>query len=60
VGWALAIVALLLITVPPVASATVVVPNAQTGVEGNANNAFPFRCFAFFASMRYQQVYLGS
>jgi len=58
VGWALAITALL-IAVPPLASATVVVPNAQTAVEGNANNSFPFNCLLLTPSMRYQQVYLG-
>jgi hypothetical protein len=57
VGWTLAIAALL-IAVPPVASA-IVVPNAQTAVEGNTNNDFPFGCSSF-SSMRYQQVYLGS
>ena len=36
----------------------VVVPNAQTAVEGDANNTFPFDCAP--GSNRYQQVYLGS
>ena len=36
----------------------VVVPNAQTGVEGNSLNNFPFNIAPFGASsMRYQQVY---
>ena len=55
-GWTLAIAALL-IAVPPVASATVVVPNAQATVEGNGNNVIPFSCSS---ATRYQQVYLGS
>lgn len=60
VGWARAIAALLLITVPPVASATVVVPNAQATTEGNTNNSFPFDCASDgLTSQRYQQVYLG-
>jgi len=36
----------------------VVVPNAQTAVEGDSDGEIPFSCFA--ASSRYQQVYLGS
>jgi hypothetical protein len=61
VGWALVIAALLLIAVPPVVSAAqVVVPNAQTSVEGNSANTLPFGCVITSASMRYQQVYLGS
>jgi len=58
VGWALAI-ATLLIVVRPAESATVVVPNAQTAVEGNADNVSPFSCSVVGGSMRYQQVYLG-
>jgi len=37
----------------------VVVPNAQTNVEGNSANILPFGCVVTSASMRYQQVYLG-
>jgi hypothetical protein len=39
----------------------IVVPNAQTNVEGNGNNAFPFHIGAFgLNSQRYQQVYNAS
>jgi hypothetical protein len=56
--WALAIAALLMV-VRRAESATVVVPNAQTNVEGNSANILPFGCVVTSASMRYQQVYLG-
>ena len=41
---------------------TVVVPNANTSAEGNANNIAPFSCAAIGSttSMRYQQVYSGA
>src|SRR4051794_805772 len=52
----------LLVGTPEVAyAATVVVPAAQTAVEGNSNEGFPFNCSRFSAfSMRTQQVYAGS
>jgi hypothetical protein len=43
------------------ARADVVAPSAQTAVEGNTNNAFPFNIAAFdFPSERYQQVFDAS
>jgi hypothetical protein len=59
VGWALAVTALL-IAVPPLASATAVVPNAQAAVEGDESNVYPFHCSVLQTSQRYQQIYLGS
>lgn len=42
----------------PTAHADVIVPGTAAGVEGNANNAFPFNLTSFgFSSERYQQVY---
>src|SRR6266849_6876961 len=41
--------------------ANVIVPSAQTSVEGNSNNGFPFNIAAFgLSSQRYQQVYGSS
>jgi hypothetical protein len=41
--------------------ANVIVPAAQTSVEGNSNNGFPFNIAAFgLSSQRYQQVYGSS
>ncbi len=46
----------------PAAHATFIFsPGAQTSVEGNGNNAFPFNIGGFgISSMRYQQVYAAS
>jgi len=42
-------------------AATVVVPAANTSIEGNASNAFPFNLGALeVSSMRYQQIYAAS
>jgi hypothetical protein len=41
--------------------ANVIVPSAETSVEGNSNNSFPFNIAAFaLSSQRYQQVYGSS
>jgi hypothetical protein len=43
------------------ASANVIVPSAETSVEGSTNNGFPFNITAFGqTSQRYQQVYSSS
>ncbi len=42
-------------------AALIVVPNAQTSVEGNQNNGFPFDLAPFgLSNMPYQQVYAAS
>ena len=59
----LLLLSLLAIVVAPAAFAdTVVIPNAQTSVEGNEFNSFPFGRFNFFSNnpYRYQQVYNSS
>jgi hypothetical protein len=41
--------------------ANVIVPSAETSVEGNSNNGFPFNIALFaLSSQRYQQVYSSS
>jgi hypothetical protein len=58
--FSLAVITAALLTVAKAGSAAVVVvPNAQTSVEGNQQNAWPFNCVGF-GSQRYQQVYRGS
>ncbi|MFI5396914.1 MAG: hypothetical protein ACHQ9S_15365 [Candidatus Binatia bacterium] len=54
------ITATLLIVATAGSAAVVVVPNAQTSVEGNYDNTWPFSCGVLYTSQRYQQVYLGS
>jgi hypothetical protein len=57
-----AALALLIAALPIFATpvAAVVVPNAQSAVDGNIGHSFPFNCGGVVASMRYQQVYLAS
>lgn len=56
-----AVTAALGLAVSPLSAATVVVPPAQSTVEGNTNTTMPFNCASSsFASQRYQQVYRGS
>src|SRR5437868_15519003 len=46
---------------PRIALADVISPSAETSVEGNYNNGFPFNLGFFgIASMRYEQVYAAS
>jgi uncharacterized membrane protein len=45
----------------PPGTVTVVIPNAQTTLEGNSNNGFPFNLSSHgHTGMRYQQVYAAS
>src|SRR5436309_3394354 len=68
IGRVSAVSSVMLVTVVGLATlsaratpSTVVVPNANTTVEGNVNNNLPLSCLSGSqVSMRYQQVYAGS
>ena len=55
-----AALALVSMTAPAWAAVNVVVPNANTSIEGDTDNIYPFTATALVLAQRYQQVYAAS